>query len=263
MQILLREFKAHGRSLLIWGGIVILILAMASVEFDAFRDLANVDEMLAAFPAEFRAAFSFDVVRFDQPEGYYSYLAQFFMMMPVLYAVLAGCRLLSREISRRTAETTFTLPVRRRYMITMKLINALIQCLLLTIIIVGASAAVFARFDVSRSFYRQLIQMGALILLLQGLFLCAGLAASVWTKAHKRIATIMSSVTMALFIMTFIANLSESYDFLRYITPFEFFPAIDVMHGYDLPVHGLIITPVLTVGFLVLALYGVERKDIL
>ena len=135
MNIIKRELKANLKVLIIWSIVISAILAMAAAEFNAFKNVANVDEMLNAFPREMRDAFSFDVIRFDQPQGYYSYMGQYFMMMAVIFATLSGTKILSKEISKRTAETTFTLPVTRRYIISMKLIAAIIHCVLFTLII--------------------------------------------------------------------------------------------------------------------------------
>lgn len=263
MNIIIREFKANLKSLIIWGVVFALILAMASLEFDAFRDIANVDEMLSAFPEEFQKAFSFDTVRFDKPEGYYSYMAQFFVVMVAIYATLLGTNILSKEITRKTSETTFALPIKRSRLILMKLIAALINCFILSAFIFGATYAIFSQFDLSAEFVGRLGLLMLSWLVIEILFLLTGLFASVLSTSHKKLGAIMSGITVAFFMMSFIAKMSDKYEFFKSITPFEYFSSIDIMHGRELSLVGFIVVPVLIVGFTVASFILIERKDIL
>ncbi len=263
MNIIMREFKANLKSLIIWGVVFLLILVMASYEFEAFRDLANVDEMLSAFPAEFQKAFSFDTVRFDKPEGYFSYMAQFFVVMVAIYATLLGTNILSKEINRKTSETTFALPVKRRRLILMKLIAALINCAILAVFIFGATLAVFSQFDLSAEFVCRLALLMISWLVIEILFLLAGLFASALATSHKKLGAIMSGITVAFFMMSFIAKMSDKYEFFKSITPFEYFSSIEIMNGNELALVGFIVVPVLIVGFTVASFVLIEKKDIL
>ena len=263
MNIIKHELKANLISLIVWSVVISAILAMAAIEFDAFKDMANVDEMLKAFPQAFKEVLSLDVIRFDQPQGYYSYIGQYFMMMAVIFATLSGTRILSKEISKRTAETTFTLPVTRRYIISMKLIAAIILCVLFTSIIFGMSYAAFSSFDIDKYFVGRLSLLMLFILLLQLLFVLAGLFASVLTKSHKRTGTMMTSITIGVYMISFIVKISNKYEFLKYLSPFEYFPAIDIMHGNELELYGFIVVPLLIAAFFFTSFILVEKKDIL
>ncbi len=263
MNIVKRELKANFKSLVIWSLVFVAILFMASTEFEAFRDMANVDEVLGSFPEEFQKAFSFDVVRFDKPEGYYSYMAQFFVLMAAIFASLLGAKILSKEISKKTSETIFTLPVTRRYMISMKLLAALINCFVLTAVIFTASYAIFSQFDLEAAFVKRLALLMLFWFMIEVLFLLMTLFVSVIIQRHKKVGAIMSGVTVAFFMMSFIANMSDKYDFFKYFTPFEYFNGIDVMNGNPLKAVGFIVVPVLIIGFLTASFLLVERKDIL
>ena len=263
MNIIKREIKANLKSLMLWVLFVALIIAMASTEYEAFKDIANVNEMMEAFPPELMKAFSIDLVRFDEVQGFFSYIGQYFMMMGAIFAVLLGTKILSKEVSRKTAETTFTLPVTRKYMILMKLTAAVISCLLFAIGVFAVSYLAFMRFDIEPNFVQKLFVFCAYMLLIEVLFVLAGLFASVMTKNHKRIGTIMASMTVGIYMMSFIANISEKYAFLNWFVPFDYFNAIDVMHGNELSILGFIVVPVLIIGFTALSFGLVEKKDVL
>lgn len=263
MNIIKREFKANLKSLIIWSVCISALIAVASVEFGTFKDMANVDEMLNSFPEELRIAFSFDVIRLDEPQGYYSFMGQYFMVMGVIFAALSGAKILSKEISKKTAETTFTLPVTRRYMIFMKLIAAIINCILLTSVTFGVSFAFFSSFDIGPEFVLSLFILSLLILFLQMLFILAGLFTSVLTKRHKRTGAIMASITVGVYMLSIIAKMGDKYEFLKYFTPFEYFSAIDIMQGNELKLYGFIVVPILIIVFFFMSFGLVEKKDIL
>ncbi len=263
MNIIKREFKANLKSLIIWCAIFIMILVMASLEFDAFKDMANVDEVLSSFPEEFQKAFSFDAVRFDKPEGYFSYMAQYFVLMAAIFAALSGSKILSKEISTKTAETTFTLPVTRKHMISMKLIAALINCAILTAMIFAASYLVFSQFELDSVFVKRLLLLMLFWFAIEVLFLLSTLFVSVIAQRHKKIGAVMSGITVAFFMMGFIAKMGDKYAFLENFTPFEYFSAIDVMHGHELSAVGFIVVPILIAAFFFLSFGLVKKKDIL
>lgn len=185
------------------------------------------------------------------------------MMMGAIFAVLLGTKILSKEISKKTAETTFTLPVTRRYIISMKLIAAIISCLLFSMVLFIGSYAVFSSFDIDKLFVQRVFIFSLFTLLIQILFVLAGLFASVLTKSHKRTGTMMASITVGIYMLSFIAKMGDKYEFLEYFIPFEYFNAIDIMHGNDLSLIGFIVVPLLITAFFLISFVLVEKKDIL
>jgi len=91
------------------------------------------------------------------------------------------------------------------------------------------------------------------------LFVLAGLFISMLIKSHKRTGTIIASITIGAYFLSFIAKLGDKTEFLRYFTPFEYFPTIAVIHGNSLETFGFVIVPVLIVAFFY-GSYGLVRK---
>jgi ABC-2 type transport system permease protein len=201
-------------------------------------------------------------LRLDVPEGYYGFLAGYLMLMACIYAALAGAQILSKEINKKTAETTFTLPVTRRHIITMKLLAAGINCAVLTAVIFTGSVVTFAAPEMNPEFTGRISLYMLFILLMQLLFMLAGLLISVLIKSHKRAGTMIASFTIGAYFISFIANLGSKTAFLRYFTPFEYFPSVDVINGKSLESFGLIIAPVLILTFWGLSYGLVAKKDI-
>lgn len=262
MNIILRELRANLKGLIIWIVCIAVFVVLAGAEFSSFTAASNIDQMMNAFPPAIRNALSIDLVRLDRPEGYVSYTGQYLMVVVVIYAALAGAKMLSKEISKKTSETMLALPVTRRRFLALKFAAAIINCCVLTIATILAIIATFSRFDPDAAFYRGLWLLAGYMLFLQLLFVLAGFFVSVLSRRHKRTGTIIASVTVLAYLVAFISNLGDRYDFLRYVTPFEFFPAIDVMHGNELSPYGFVAAPLLIAIFGVVSFAHVKSKDI-
>ena len=263
MNIFKREFKASLKPLIIWCVSFLLLMGLASTEFAVYNGQADqVNAFLDSLPEALKQAFSLDVVRLDIPEGYISYIAGFMILASVIYAALAGVQILSRELNKKTAETTFTLPVTRGHIISMKLAVASLNCAILTAITFLGSVAAFARFGIGADFITGTGKFMLVILVLQLLFLLAGLFLSVLAKRQKRTGTMIASAVIGVYFLSFFSKLNESTEFLKYFTPFDYFPAADVIQGNSLGLIGFIVVPLLMAVFLIGSFRLVAVKDL-
>ena len=263
MNIFKREFKANLKALVIWCVSFLLLLGMGSAEFAVYNGQADVvNEFMNSLPEGLRQAFSLDLVRLDVPEGYYSYIAGFMVLASVIYAGLAGAQILSREINKKTSETTFTLPVTRERIISMKLAVAVVNSFILTAVTFAGSLVVFARFGIGQDFIVGVGKFMLVILALQLLFLLAGLFFSMAARRHKRTGMIVASLIIGVYFLSFFSKLNESTEFLKYFSPFEYFPAAAVIQGGSIGLFGFIVVPLLLLGFFAGAFRLVATKDL-
>lgn len=263
MNIILRELRANLKSLIIWCICIAFLISMASTEFATFSTMdEDFSKIMDSFPDSMSAAFGFDMIRFDTAEGFYSYIGQYIMVMAAIYATLLGIKILSREIRKKTVETTFALPLTRRYIISMKLLAALIYCLIFTLFCGLTAYGVFARFDFGPFFLKRLWKLHFFMFILQLFFLTGGLFISIISKNHKQTGKIAAFVTVGLYMLSFVKRLGEKTDFLKYITPFEYFPSISIMNGTRIELYGLIILPGLILAFTAWSYLRIPKKDI-
>lgn len=263
MNIFKREFKANLKALVIWAVAYAGMMGIASAEFSVYHGQADeVNKFLESLPEALRQAFGMDGLRLDVPEGYFGYLASFIILASCIYATLLGAQILSKEINKRTAETTFSLPVTRQHMISWKLAVAVLNCVILTAVTFAGTIAAFGRFGISADFIKGVSAFMLIILLLQMLFLGMGLLISMLLKRHKRAGSVAASITVGAYFLSFIAKINDSPEFLKYVTPFEYFPAPDVINGRPLETFGFILAPVALVVFFVAAYRLVKYKDL-
>ncbi|ADJ26584.1 ABC-type multidrug transport system, permease component [Dehalogenimonas lykanthroporepellens BL-DC-9] len=263
MNIFKREFKANLKALVIWCLAYAGMMGIASVEFSVYNDQADeVNQFLESLPEALQQAFGMDGLRLDIPEGYYGYLAGFIILASCIYATLLGAQILSREINKRTAETTFTLPVTRQHMVSWKLAVAVLNCFILTAVTFAGTLAAFSPYEMSADFIKGVGVYMLIILLLEMFFLGMGLLISMLLKRHKRTGSIAASITVGVYFLSFIAKINENTEFLKYFTPFEFFPAPEVVNGRELETFGFIIAPLATATFFFAAYRLVRFKDL-
>ena len=116
----------HWRSVVIWSlaaaGVVWLYFSL----FPSFSaDAALVNEALARFPPEFRAAFGLGEVDFSTVMGFFSFVYLFLQILLAIQAANYGFGLVSVEERELTADFLLTRPVTRSQIMTSKLLAAL------------------------------------------------------------------------------------------------------------------------------------------
>jgi len=263
MNIFKREFKANLKSLVIWCVSYLFMMVLASTEFAVYNGQADeVNAFLNSLPEALKQAFSLDLVRLDVPEGYFSYIAGFLILASVIFAGLAGVQILSKEINKKTSETTFTLPVTRSRIVSMKLAVAALDCFILTAVTYAGALLAFARFGIEADFVTGAGRFMVVVLALQLFFLLFGLLVSSLSRRHKRTGMIVASVIIGVYFLSFISKLNESTEFLKYFSPFEYFPAAYVVQGRGLEAFGFIVVPLLLIGFFAGAYRMVAVKDL-
>ena len=119
------EFGARLRSVVIWSlSLTALVFFFFSL-FPALADQAAVmNEALAKFPPEMKAAFGMDKVDLSTVLGVYSFVFLFAQLCLAIQAANYGFGLVSIEESELTADFLLTKPVSRRQVLTSKLLAA-------------------------------------------------------------------------------------------------------------------------------------------
>src|SRR4030066_1853971 len=120
------EFRARLKSVIIWSlAMAILILFFFSM-FPVFSDqAAMMNEFLARYPAQLRAAFGLDKMDLSTVLGFYSFTLVFVQLCLAIQAGNYGFGLVSIEESELTADFLLSKPVSRLQVLTSNLLAAL------------------------------------------------------------------------------------------------------------------------------------------
>ncbi len=264
MNIILREMRANLKGLVIWCLGIIILVSGASTELETLQNESfDIAEVMKMFPEAMYEALSFDLISFNTPEGYFSYIGEYLTMLAAIYAVLAGVNILSKELRKKTSETLFSMPITRSYIIRMKFIAALIYSLIFTGVLYIGTLLSFMRFEPTPEFFTHLPLYFFFVFIVQIIFLTGGLCLSVLSHNHKRVGPVAVGITLMLYVLTFLIGIHEAFGFLKYITPFEYFSAISIMRGTPIEGYSYLITTLLILVFAGVSLTQINRKDIL
>jgi ABC-2 type transport system permease protein len=225
MNIFLRELKANLKSLLIWGVIVILFVAIGVSKFSAYYGNPEMLEILNDMPQAVLTAFNFQAFNLTTLSGFFGVMFTYFALLLSVAAAMWGSDIISKEERDKTVEFSLTLPVTRGRVVTAKTLAALVNCLGLLLITWGASLVSVAQYEPDGEFYRFLGLCMVAILIMQLIFLAIGIFLGCAMKQYKRASSVAVSLLLGTYFLSVISGLHENLDFLKYLSPFKYFDA--------------------------------------
>jgi ABC-2 type transport system permease protein len=230
MNIFLREVRANLRSLLIWGGIVVLLLIAEITEFSAYAGNPDMLAILDSMPPALLEAFQFNAFNLTTVTGFFGVMFTFLALLAAISAAMWGSDIISKEERDKTVEFALSLPITRGKLVTGKILAAMVNCIVLVLIMWGTSLAAVARFEPDSAFYEFLTLLMVALFIMQMVFLAVGILLGCALKDYKRSGSIAVSVILVTYFFSVISGLNENLEFLKYFTPFKYFDPAVMLH---------------------------------
>ena len=175
------------------------------------------------------------------------------------YASLCAVGILSKEEKDKTAEFLLTHPVSRKRIVTEKLIAVLIQLTAMNIIIyalaLGSMAAIGESIPLKEI---SLLHLAYYLLQLELAGICFGVSAFL----RKGSAGAGLGIAAMMYFLNLIANIADSAEFLKYITPFGYCEGADIVSNGSLDSALVAVGTVLGIGGIIIAYLKYTKKDI-
>jgi ABC-2 type transport system permease protein len=225
MNIFLRELKANLKSLLIWGVIVILFVTIGISKFSAYYGNPEMVAILNDMPQAVLTAFNFQAFNLTTLSGFFGVMFTYFALLLSVAAAMWGSDIISKEERDKTVEFSLTLPVTRGRVVTAKTLAALVNCVGLLLITLGASLVSAARYQPDREFYKFLGLCMLAVLIMELIFLAIGIFLGCAMKQYKRASSVAVSLLLGTYFLSVISGLHENLEFLKYLSPFKYFDA--------------------------------------
>jgi len=223
MNIFLRELKANLKSLLIWGGIVILFLTVGFSKFSAYYENPELLAILDTMPPAVLEAFNFSAFNLTTVTGFFGIMFTYFALLLSISAAMWGSDIISKEERDKTVEFSLTLPVTRGKLITAKILAALVNCVGLLLITWGAVRFNVAKYQPDSEFYAFLTLSILALFILQMIFLAVGVFLGCAMKQYRRVSSVAVSLLLGTYFLSIVSSLHEDLEFLKYISPFKYF----------------------------------------
>lgn len=254
------EIKQGVRTLAVWTIAVAALILLCMIIFpDMASESANIDEMFATMGG-FTEAFGMDKMSISDPLGFYGVECGTILGLGgAFFAALLGARMLSKEETEHTAEFLLTHPLSRGAVITGKLLALVLQVLLFNVVCAALGLASFSLIKETvdlDAFW--LFHLAQFVMHLEVAAICFGVSAFL-----KRGSLGFGLGLAAVFyFLNIFANLSEDFEFLRYITPFGYADAAQVIPDVAIDVQAIGAGCFYLAVGVVLAYVVYSRKDI-
>lgn len=255
MNVVLRELKAHRKSLIIWSVISALFMYLSMAKYTALAaDAQASQDLMKALPSSMQAIFGMTGLDLTTITGYYGICFIFIAVMLAIHAGMLGAEIIAKEEVDKTAEFLYVKPISRARVLTEKLLAGL---LLITILFVVTYATTFHSIALVNNGVVPLKELGifsAALAIIQVTFYSLGILAATALNKPKRAAVLTSGVVLIAYIAYVLQGLSPDFNWLKNISPFAFFNAQDILsslqinNGYAL-VCGAVTLVAITYGY--------------
>ena len=262
MNIFFRELKANLRSLLIWGGIVILFVVLGFTEFSAYEGNPEMLAILDSLPPAMLAAFNFEAFNLTTVTGFFGVMFTYFGLILSIAAAMWGSDIISKEERDKTVEFFLTLPVTRSRVVTAKIFAALVNCVALLLITWGAVIAGAAQYQPDNEFYNFLSLSMLALFIMQLIFLAVGIFLGCAMKQYKRASSVAVAILLGTYFMSIISGLNENLEFLKYFSPFKYFNPVKLLQESSIDLTFIWLSAGIVAVLIVGAYVTYSRRDL-
>ena len=262
MNIIKQELKQNFKSWIIWVAALSVFIAMMMLEFSAYKDNPELLAVLDAFPKEMLDAMGLSGVNLTTVSGFTSVSILYISLMVCIYAIMLGSNLLAKERKNKTSEFIFVMPIRRELLLAYKWFVGLIYSVMMSVMVHAVIVISTLRYDLDTLFFEyigwSILAMSILLCLFMsvGLFLASVLLRP---KLSMIIGPIMVFVT---YIMSVLIGLVERLNWLRWLTPFEYFKSSYILQNLSIQWEFALLSSVIVLASLGFAVLFYRRKDI-
>lgn len=260
MTVYVKEMRRAFKSFCIWGLSIAFMMLLCIFLFPEMENEMDSVSNIFANMGGFSSAFGMDKLNFGDLMGFYGIeCGNILGIGGGFFAALAGISALACEEKERTAEFLFTHPVSRFSVITQKLSAVVTQIILLNIFVVAVSlagAAIIGEEFQLKEFF--LLHTAYLLMQLEIACICFGISAFI----RRGSIGIGLGLALSLYFISIVCNISEQVSFMRYITPYAYAQASDIIYNSSLDTKLILIGAVYSAAGIGAAYLKYIKKDI-
>lgn len=260
MTILRHELKQSRMSFWIWTIVISFMIGVCVFIYPEMKgEMENISDVFSDM-GSFSAAFGMDQLNFGTLLGYYAIeCGNVLGLGGAFFAAICGASVLAKEEKEHTAEFLLTHPVSRRNVITQKLIAVMLQVVVLNIIVFAVVVA--GMFGIGENVpWEELILLHTAYLLLQ--IELAGICFGISAFLRRGSIGIGLGIAVTMYFLNLISNITESAEFLKYITPFGYANGTGIVTEMLLDMKLVVLGMAYAIVGVILAYWKYMKKDI-
>lgn len=261
MTIFKMELKRGKLALVIWTGVIGFMLLICILMFPEMKGQMNEISDMFASMGIFTEAFGMDQLNFGDIMGFYGIeCGNILGIGGGFFAAQLAIGVLANEEKGHTAEFLLTHPISRTRVIFEKLLSLFVQIIILNVVITLVAIlgflAVSEELDI---FPFTLMHIAYLVMQLEIAGLCFGVSAFIKNGGLG----IGIGLAAMLYFINIIANIAESAEGLKYITPFGYAEASDIISRSELDILKIVVGVIFMALGVGAAFYKYRKKDIM
>ena len=260
MTLVKHELRQGKTAFLIWTAAIGFLLGVCVFLFPEMKgEMEGIGEVFSSM-GSFTAAFGMDRLNFGTLVGYYTIeCGNVLGLGGAFFSALCAVNILSKEEKEKTAESLLAHPVSRARILTEKLVAVLVQISALNLIIYAVSVGSIAVIGEEIPWKEvNLLHLAYYLLQLELAGICFGISAFL----RKGSAGAGLGIALLLYCLNLVANMTESADFLKYITPFGYCDGADIVSSGSLNSTMIVIGVVVGIACIAAAYLHYSKKDI-
>jgi ABC-2 type transport system permease protein len=263
MNIYLKELKFHRKSLIFWSIGVFLMVASGMAKYAGLSSSGeSLTELFAQMPKSVRTVMGVGDLDVSKASGFYGVLYIYLVLMATIHAVMLGASIISKEERDKTSEFLFVKPVSRTKIITAKLLATLTNIVVINLVTFVSSVIIVGKYNKGESINGDIAVTMIGLFFLQLVFMAIGSAISAIKRRPKTASSQATGILLITFILSIAIDLKEGLENLKYLTPFKYFEAKDMLDGGGLDSVYIVISILLTILLTIVTYVFYQKKDL-
>ncbi len=263
MSTFVQELKTELKPFLWWMFSLLLIVYFGLIKYENLLIPGfDINKLMDQFPKIILAVFgmlNIDVMSLD---GYYSVIGYLNLLFMSIYGLRLGHALISREISDQTYEFLFSKPISRSNVLIRKFLAHCFYLVLAVVLLSAVSMLSVLALGLKMEITTLIWTYGLIILLVSLLFYWLSAFLTSLLNNINLSVILSTSLYFLFFILSVLYDMLENADVLRFLTPFKFFMANEIINQ-DIPSVFLIYSMFLILMLTYLTFISFKKKDLL
>jgi len=263
MNLFYREMKSNMKSLIIWSVSAIALVVMGMAKYAGMASSSDaMEDMMDALPKTLVNILGMSGFDITTVMGYFGVCFFYIVIMLTIHAVMLGSGIISKEENDKTSEFLMVKPITRKQIITAKLCVSFINIIILNIVTFIASVISLNMVDDGESHFADTFMLMVGLFLLQVLFMSFGFLIATAKRKPKTVSALAMGILLASFMLSMLINASEKLEWLKYLTPFKYFEAQDIILGDGYSTGFIILTLVIIAISIIGSYIFYDKRDL-
>ena len=260
-----KEFKFNLKSFIIWTSILVSLFLLVFLMYPYIMNeetTQSLDDMLKSFSPEMLKAFNMDVTSINTAYGWLKSEGFMFVLLIIgFYSSLTGSSILLKEENDLTIEYLSSLPIKRKSIVTNKVIVGITNVILMTLLL---GIFNYICLVISGDFNQKEYILLSLTPILIGLPLF-GINLFISTFFHKTKKTLGISLGLVFlfYILNILSELSTNVEFLKYFSIYTLADNRNVITNCTINPVVVIVSIIITSIFIIGTYIRYDKKELI